>query len=158
MRKRTTDVCQHGTWNDNKHNLLWALMAVLLVAGCSQIQEQPSNRPEAIGRQATSKDNQIEAPQPPVETTIDGVISDSMCGFDHSAMLKTGSMGTNDGTCSLRCAEAGSKFVLANATSNKLYRLSDQASAKQFAGKLVSVTGYLDSKANLIRVRSISLR
>ena len=74
-------------------------------------------------------------------TTITGVVSDSMCGLDHSSMGKDGS---DARSCTLKCVEGGSKLVLADKTNGKIYQLSDQKAAKKFAGENVRATGHLD--------------
>jgi Protein of unknown function (DUF5818) len=68
--------------------------------------------------------------------TFDGNISDKMCGAKH--MMEGGAK-----ECTLKCVEAGSKFVLAT-PDGKVYDLSDQDKPKEFAGEKVKVTGTLD--------------
>jgi hypothetical protein len=79
--------------------------------------------------------------------TFMGSISDSMCGAKH--MMP----GQSDKDCTLACVKAGSKYVLAEAGSGKVYQLSDQKKPEQFAGEKVKVTGTL--KGDTINVTSI---
>ena len=79
--------------------------------------------------------------------TFVGSISDSMCGAKH--MMP----GQSDKDCTLACVKAGSKYVLADAASGKVYQLSDQKKPERFAGQKVKVTGAL--KGDTITVTSI---
>lgn len=83
----------------------------------------------------------------PAGKTFVGNISDSMCGLKH--MMP----GKSDAECTLECVKGGSKFVLADPVSGKVYELSDQEKPKDFAGKKVKVTGTLKGKT--ISVTSI---
>jgi hypothetical protein len=79
--------------------------------------------------------------------TFIGNISDSMCGLKH--MMP----GKSDRECTLECVKAGSKFVLADVASGKVYQLSDQKKPQEFAGEKVKVTGIL--KGDTISVTAI---
>ena len=82
--------------------------------------------------------------------SANGFISDSTCGADHAGMLKTGSMGSNDESCVLECVKAGSKFVFVSDADKKIFRLSDQDSARKFAGQKVKIDGKISAdKAEL---------
>jgi hypothetical protein len=74
-----------------------------------------------------------------------GTVSDSMCGAKH--MMAGGAK-----KCTLECVDAGSKFVLVDA-SGKVYGLSDQKKPRPFAGEKVKVAGTL--KGDTIEVSSI---
>lgn len=76
-----------------------------------------------------------------------GNISDSMCGVKH--MMP----GKSDKECTLECVKGGSKFVLADPASGKVYQLSDQKKPEEFAGQKVKITGAL--KGGTITVTSI---
>ncbi len=76
-----------------------------------------------------------------------GNISDKMCGVKH--MMP----GKSDAECTLECVKSGSKFVLADPATGKVYDLSDQTKPKEFAGQKVKVTGTL--KGDTITVTSI---
>ncbi len=78
--------------------------------------------------------------------TFEGNISDSMCGVKH--MMPGG-----DKACTLECVKSGSKYVLADPASGKVYQLSDQKKPEEFAGQKVKVTGTL--KGSTITVTSI---
>ena len=75
-----------------------------------------------------------------------GNISDSMCGLKH--MMPGG-----DKACTVECVKNGSKYVLADPASGKVYELSDQTKPAEFAGQKVEVTGVL--KGKVITVDSI---
>jgi hypothetical protein len=76
-----------------------------------------------------------------------GNISDAMCGLKH--MMP----GKSDKDCTLECVRAGSKYVLADVASGKVYQLSDQKKPEEFAGQKVKVTGTL--KGDTISVTAI---
>jgi hypothetical protein len=78
--------------------------------------------------------------------TLDGVISDSMCGKKHMVPGKT------DAQCIEECVKANSSYVLV--TSNKIYTLAGKPQTiAPFAGKHVHIDGML--KDNTIMVASI---
>ena len=79
--------------------------------------------------------------------TFLGNISDSMCGLKH--MMP----GKSDKDCTLECIKSGSKYVLADPATGKVYQLSDQKGPVQFAGQKVKVSGTL--KGDTITVTSI---
>lgn len=79
--------------------------------------------------------------------TFTGVITDAMCGKDHSMMgIKP------DAKCVADCVKQGSKYVLA--AGNDVYELSDQQMPAKFAAQKVKITGTLDGK--IIQVQSIA--
>jgi hypothetical protein len=82
--------------------------------------------------------------------TFMGVITDTMCGKDHSMMhVKP------DSKCVLECVKHGtSKYALFDG--KNVYLLSDQKTPEQFAGQKVKVTGTLDEKAKTLKADSIS--
>jgi hypothetical protein len=91
------------------------------------------------------------------KTVLTGVISDSICaraGSHKEAMQMDKEMGKTAAACTIACVEKnGAKYVLYDAKAKKVYRLSDQAEAKKFAGQSVKVTGTL--KKNQVTVESI---
>src|SRR6266536_6654841 len=87
----------------------------------------------------------IAAPDPK-GNTFTGEISDSMCGAKHM-------MSGSAKDCTDKCVSGGSKYVLADTASGKVYQLSDQEKPKQFSGAKVKVTGTL--KDDTIEVSSI---
>ena len=84
--------------------------------------------------------------------TFTGKITDDECPLaSHEAMQ----MGPTDESCTILCVEQhGASYVLYDGT--HAYRLSDQETPKQFAGKRVTVTGTLDAKTSTIAVASIA--
>ncbi len=81
--------------------------------------------------------------------TYTGVITDAMCGRDHSAMnVKP------DAKCVRECVKMGSKYALYDG--KDVYTLSgDQAALDKYAGEKVKVNGTLDAKAKTLKVDSI---
>src|SRR5579864_5347381 len=82
----------------------------------------------------------------PKDKVFTGEISDSMCGAKHMM-----SGGAKD--CTEKCVSGGSKYVLADPATGKVYQLSDQEKPKQFSGEKVKVTGTV--KGETIEVGSI---
>lgn len=79
--------------------------------------------------------------------TFTGVITDAMCGKDHSMMgVKP------DSKCVLECVKSGSRYALIEG--NNVYELSDQKAPEKFAGQRVKVTGTLNGK--VLQVESIA--
>src|SRR5215510_11884395 len=81
------------------------------------------------------------------ETTFHGVITDDMCGKKH--------MGGDDKACALKCVEKGAKFALYDPKADKVFALSDQTKAKDFAAENVVVTGTLSDDGKTITVTNI---
>jgi hypothetical protein len=79
-----------------------------------------------------------------------GVITDTMCGADHSMMgVKP------DSKCVRDCVKGGNgrwKYALLDGT--KVYVLSDQQTPEKFAAQKVNITGVLD-KNNVLTVQKI---
>jgi hypothetical protein len=79
--------------------------------------------------------------------TFTGVITDAMCGKDHSMMgVKP------DAKCVAACVKQGSKYALV--VGDDVYELSDQKAPEKFAAQKVNVKGTLDGKT--IQVQSIT--
>jgi len=79
--------------------------------------------------------------------TIDGIVSDSMCGKKHMMPGKT------DAQCTQECIKSGSSYALV--VGDKVYTLAGKPQTiAPFAGKRVHVEGNL--KDNTITVTSIS--
>jgi hypothetical protein len=79
--------------------------------------------------------------------TIDGIVSDSMCGKKHMMPGKT------DAQCVQECVKSGSSYALV--VGDKVYTLAGMPqSVAPFAGKHVHVEGSL--KDNTITITSIS--
>jgi hypothetical protein len=80
--------------------------------------------------------------------TFTGVITDTMCGADHSHMgVKP------DSKCVRECVRSGSKYALWDG--KKLYTLSDQQTPEKFAAEKVRITGTLFEKTGIIKVDKI---
>jgi Protein of unknown function (DUF5818) len=101
----------------------------------------------------------------PKDTTYSGEIMDSECANSgsHAEMLKKEGMGDKHPSdrmakkmCTAKCAKAGGKYVLYNATTKKVYALDDQTKPEQFAGQKVKVTGTLDQTTETIHVTSLA--
>jgi hypothetical protein len=76
-----------------------------------------------------------------------GVITDAMCGKDHSMMgVKP------DAKCVTACVKDGSKYALI--VGDNVYELSDQKTPEKFAAQKVKVMGTLNGK--IIQVQSIT--
>jgi hypothetical protein len=80
--------------------------------------------------------------------TFTGVVTDAMCGKDHS-MMKV----TPDAKCVVECVRSGSKYALYDG--RNVYTLSDQKTPEKFAARKVKVTGTLDARSGTIKVDSI---
>ncbi len=84
--------------------------------------------------------------------TFTGVITDSMCGKNHSAMGVT-----PDSKCVRECVHADpSRYRYALYDGKSVYVLSDQRTPEPFAAQKVTVKGVLDQKTNTIRVDTIA--
>lgn len=85
-----------------------------------------------------------------------GEIMDSACAKmgSHEMMMKK--EGLKDAkSCSQACVKMGSKYVLYNPATKRIYQLDDQAKAEQLAGEKVTVTGTLDKATRTIHVTDI---
>jgi hypothetical protein len=74
--------------------------------------------------------------------TMNGMISDSMCGASHAKMMemhKDAKMTDRD--CTLTCIKGGGKFVFVSG--EKVYTIANQnlAALTEHAGETVSLTG-----------------
>ena len=84
--------------------------------------------------------------------TFTGVITDSMCGKDHTAMKIT-----PDSKCAIDCVKSSATVKFALFDGQKVYKLSDQQTPRQFAGRKVTVTGTLFEKTGILQVAKIEL-
>ncbi len=84
--------------------------------------------------------------------TFTGVVTDTMCGADHSMMgVKP------DSKCVRECVKSDpAKVKYALLVGKNVYVLSDQKSGDKYAGEKVKVTGTLDAKSKTIQVQSIA--
>jgi len=82
--------------------------------------------------------------------TFTGLITDTMCGMDHTMMgVKP------DAKCVRDCVKMGSSYKYALHDGKKMYVLSDQKLPEQFAAQKVKVTGVLYEKTGIIKVEKI---
>jgi hypothetical protein len=82
--------------------------------------------------------------------TYVGVITDTMCVGDHTAMKVT-----PDAKCVKDCVRDGKAFQYALLDGTKVYKLSDQETPARFAGRKVKVTGVLYTKTSILKVERI---
>lgn len=82
--------------------------------------------------------------------TYVGVISDTMCAGDHAPMKVT-----PDAKCAKECVGDGKTFKYALVSGSHVYKLSDQETPAQLAGRKVTVTGVLYPKTNILKVERI---
>ena len=82
--------------------------------------------------------------------TWHGVITDSTCGKKHVGMGKEEAK-----ACALKCVEKGGSLTLYDPASDKMFSLSDQAKAKEFAAENVVVMGTLSADGKTITVSGI---
>jgi hypothetical protein len=80
--------------------------------------------------------------------TFTGVITDTMCGKDHTAMHFT------PDKCVTECVKAGAKYALYDGKT--VYTLSDQKTPEKFAGQKVKITGTYDAAAKVLKVDSMT--
>lgn len=89
--------------------------------------------------------------------TMDGMISDSMCGASHAKMMamhKDAKMTDRD--CTLACVKGGGKFVFVSG--GKVYNVANQnlAALTEHAGETVSLTGNVEG--DNITISKVSAR
>ncbi len=89
--------------------------------------------------------------------TVSGVISDTMCKGDHSAMIKSGH-GKDSASCTKACWKSGNKAVLVDKKNSVVYSFSNPKSVDKYAGKTVSVTGHIDDQSKVIHVHSVKVQ
>jgi hypothetical protein len=93
----------------------------------------------------------VVAAAPSPSKTYTGVVSDSMCGINHTPMGIS-----PDPKCIVECVKHGTdvKYVLV-IDARTMYTLSDQQTPAQYAGQRVRVTGVLYPKTNILKVERI---
>jgi hypothetical protein len=95
------------------------------------------------------------------ETTFQGEIADSQCAMgvhslnrSHKEMIDMGHAGNTAEDCTRYCVHSrGGRYVLL--TKHDVFKLDNQESAEKYAGQKVKLTGTLDSKTNIIQVKTI---
>lgn len=92
----------------------------------------------------------------PQDGTYSGEIMDSACAKagSHATMMKNAGVKTAK-ECTEACVKMGSKYVLFDKSTKKVYQLDDQTKPEQFAGQKVTVKGNLDAANGTIHVTSI---
>jgi hypothetical protein len=85
--------------------------------------------------------------------TMNGTISDSMCGASHAKMTAGHNMTDRD--CALACIKGGAKYVFVS--SGKVYQISNQnqADLMKGAGESVRLTG--DVNGDTINVSKVTM-
>jgi hypothetical protein len=81
-----------------------------------------------------------------------GVISESMCGVNHT------SMGISpDPKCIVECVKHGEgvRYILVEEKTRAMYTLSDQRAPEKFAAERVRITGVLYPKTKILKVEKI---
>lgn len=94
----------------------------------------------------------VAAAAPTTTQVYTGVISESMCGINHT------SMGINpDPKCITECVKHGQgvRYVLIEEKSARMYTLSDQQTPERFAARRVRIKGVYYPKTKILRVDSI---
>ena len=103
-----------------------------------------------------------DAPKEAKDTkvTVEGYISDSMCGLDHSDMMKKhgGEAEFNETACVQACVKGGAKYVIADRVGSKTYNVKDQKKVAEYAGKQVHIEGELDEDGATLDIKKISLK
>lgn len=89
--------------------------------------------------------------------SMEGTISDSMCGASHAKMMemhKDAKMTERD--CTLACVKGGGKFVFVSG--GQVYNLANQnlAALTQHAGQTVRVTG--DVEGDTLTVKKVTAK
>ena len=90
------------------------------------------------------------------EMSMNGTISDSMCGASHAKMMAMHKDMKTDRACAMGCVKAGAKYVFVSAD-GKVYQIANQdsASVMKNAGESVSMTG--DVNGDTITVSKLTM-
>jgi hypothetical protein len=94
----------------------------------------------------------VAAGAPAQSKTYVGVVSESMCGINHT------SMGISpDPKCIVECVKHGQgvRYILVEEKTHAMYTLSDQQTPEQFAARRVRVRGVLYQKTKILKVEQI---
>ena len=95
------------------------------------------------------------------ETIYEGEIADSQCAMgvhslnrSHKEMIGMGHAGSTAEDCTRYCVNSrGGRYVFL--TKHDVFKLDNQEMAEKYAGQKVKLTGTLDSKANIIQVKTM---
>ena len=94
----------------------------------------------------------VAAQTPTRSKVYSGVISETMCGINHTPMGIT-----PDPKCIVECVKHGRGVRYALVIDAKtMYTLSDQQTPERFAGERVTVRGVLYPKTNILKVETIT--
>jgi hypothetical protein len=101
------------------------------------------------------------APSGAGETTFEGEIADSQCAMgvhslnrSHKEMIEMGHAGSTAEDCTRYCVHSrGGRYVLL--TKHDVFKLDNQEMPEKYAGQKVKLTGTLDSKTNIIQVKTM---
>jgi len=93
------------------------------------------------------------------KVTIEGYIGDSMCGLDHSDMMKKhgGDAQFSEAACVAACVQGGAKYIVADRAAQKTYNVKDQKKVAEYAGKKVHIEGKLEEDGNTLDITKITL-
>lgn len=95
----------------------------------------------------------VVAGQAPASSrTYVGVISESMCGINHTSMGIS-----SDPKCIVECVKHGQgvRYILVEEKTRAMYTLSDQQTPEKFAAARVRVKGVLYPKTKILKVETI---
>jgi len=143
--------------------IIASLSTISILASCGQNDQSSPTKPSTSNDSTTTTTTTNQTAQTNLstdshsgahETTITGVVSDSMCGSDHSKM---GAMGKDAVSCTQKCVESGSKYVLVD-DKGDIYNVSDHKRLQIFAGKQVEISGHIDRSTKAIHLHSIAIR
>lgn len=111
----------------------------------------------ALGVTALLADQAPEGKEKKV--TIEGYVSDSMCGLDHSDMMKKhgGDAQFDERACVDACIKGGAKYIIADRGAQKTYNVKDQKKVAEFSGRKVHVEGQLAKDGSTVDITKISL-
>jgi len=103
-----------------------------------------------------------DAPKEAKDTkvTVEGYISDSMCGLDHSDMMKKhgGDAEISETACVVACVKGGATYIVADRDAKKTYNVKDQKRVAEYAGKRVHIEGKLEEDGTTLDIAKISLK
>lgn len=132
--------------------ILTGIGCLIVLSACSQGEQKTESGGTSVTTGAENGTSGGQSAGEVYEGTISGVISDSMCGRNHTGM---GDLGKDPANCTKQCVERGAKYVLVDEKSGDIYNLSDQSKAADFAGKTVSIAGHIDPAEKAIHVHSL---
>ena len=109
-------------------------------------------KPFAAGIAVQSLAATLAAASPTTAEVYAGVISESMCGINHTAMGIS-----PDPKCITECVKHGQgvRYVLIEEKTRRMYTLSDQQTPEEFAARRVRIKGVYYPKTKILKVDSI---